>query len=192
MTDDASFLSRWSRLKRRVTLERKAPPDPSVAPRVAPGEMPRHPEENPVPDAAAPVSAEKPRAGEGPVDLSKLPPIESLGSSSDYSMFMRQGVPEELRMKALRRMWMTDPVLAGAEVLDMYAWDYTGVDGHKPLVRPVIEAVAAVAKTVQETVAETARKPEARDGVDGSSGSAAPQHDDARADEAQSTGPKTG
>jgi hypothetical protein len=104
-----------------------------------------------MPPAASPGPA-KPADAEKPVDLAKLPSIESLGPNSDYSMFMRKGVPEDLRMKALRRMWLTDPVLAGPEVLDMYAWDYTGVDGHKPLVRPAMEAVAAVAKGVQDAI----------------------------------------
>lgn len=191
MSDDASFLSRWSRLKRRTSLERQAPPKAPVAPQAAPVEAPSQ-DERQISSTAAPVSVEKPQEGEEAVDLSKLPPLESLGPNSDYSMFMRKGVPEDLRMKALRRMWMTDPLLAGPEVLDMYAWDYTGVDGHKPLVRPVIEAVAAVAKTVKETIADTQRKSETRDGAAGSSASTAPQHDDAAVEDAKSTGPKSG
>lgn len=191
MSDDASFLSRWSRLKRRTSLERQEPSTAPVAPQATPVETPSQ-DERQVSRPVAPVSAEKPRESEEAVDLSKLPPLESLGPNSDYSMFMRKGVPEDLRMKALRRMWMTDPVLAGPEVLDMYAWDYTGVDGHKPLVRPVIEAVAAAAKTVKEAIADTAQKSETRDGAAGSSASTAPQHDDAVTEDAKSTGPKSG
>lgn len=157
MSDDASFLGRWSRLKRRVTLERETsskspaatePPDPPVPALAARSEEPQE-----MAPAASPGAA-KPADAEEPVDLAKLPSIESLGPNSDYSMFMRKGVPEDLRMKALRRMWLTDPVLAGPEVLDMYAWDYTGVDGHKPLVRPAMEAVAAVAKGVKDAIKE--------------------------------------
>lgn len=165
MSDDASFLSRWSRLKRRVTLEREtsskspAATEPPAPPVPAPAARSDEPQE--MPRAALPSPA-PPADAEEPVDLSKLPSIESLGTNSDYSMFMRKGVPEDLRMKALRRMWLTDPVLAGPEVLDMYAWDYTGVDGHKPLVRPVIEAVAAVAKGVQDAIKEAeAQAPDA-------------------------------
>jgi hypothetical protein len=161
MSDEPSFLSRWSRLKRRVTLERDTPPKaaavaaPPAAPEAGPPPLEKAYQAPPV-AATDPASAGKAPDDEEPVDVSKLPPIDSLGKDSDYSIFMRKGVPEDLRMKALRRMWLTDPVLAGPEVLDMYAFDYTGVDGHKPLVRPAMEAVAAVAKAVNEATAKSA------------------------------------
>jgi hypothetical protein len=166
MSDDASFLGRWSRLKRRVTIERETSPkspaaaEPPAPPVSAPAARSEEPQD--IPPVASSGSV-KPAEAEEPVDLSKLPSIDSLGKDSDYSMFMRQGVPEDLRMKALRRMWLTDPVLAGPEVLDMYAWDYTGVDGHKPLVRPAMEAVAAVAKGVKDAIKEAeAQAPDAQ------------------------------
>lgn len=188
--DDNTFLNRWSRLKRRVSLERQATAKPPVAPQAAPTEALSRQDE----PQAAPVSVspEKPREDEGPVDVSKLPSIESLGPDSDYSMFMRKGVPEDLRMKALRRMWMTDPVLAGPEVLDMYAWDYTGVDGHKPLARPVIEAVAAAAKAAKDAITDTAKKTEPRDGETASSDAAAPQQDAVSENRSSESAPKPG
>lgn len=158
--EDLPFLSRWSRLKRRVTLEREAPAAPATpetavvpqagsagAPPAATGTSEDYPPALPAGDAGVVKQREE---AEEPVDLSKLPSIDSLGRDSDYSMFMRKGVPQDLRMKALRRMWLTDPVLAGPEIVDMYAYDYTGLDGHKPLVRPAMEAVAAVAKAVRK------------------------------------------
>ena len=71
-------------------------------------------------------------------------------------MFMHKAVPEELRLKALRRMWSTDPALAVPELLDIHAWDYTGTDGIKPLVSPALEALAAQAREAAEHLRKAA------------------------------------
>jgi hypothetical protein len=39
-----------------------------------------------------------------------LPDIESLTKDADFTVFMRPGVPDEVRVKALRRLWTLDPV----------------------------------------------------------------------------------
>lgn len=141
--DDEGFLARWSR---RKTAEQVAEP---VAEQGADDGA----------DKAAPQAAEK---AEAPFDLSQLPSLESLGKDSDYSLFMQKGVPEDLRLKAIRRMWQTDPSIAGPDLLDMHAWDYTGTEGLRPLVAPAIEAVAAVAKELMERSKDTpdAAKPD--------------------------------
>jgi hypothetical protein len=133
--ENESFLGRWSRRKAEEKTEQ--PPAKTL----------QEAAEEQTTEATRGKPAEKP---EEPFDLSKLPSIESLGKDSDYSMFMQKGVPEELRLKAIRRMWATDPSIAGPDLLDMHAWDYTGTDGLKPLVAPAIEAVAAVAKELLE------------------------------------------
>lgn len=135
---DESFLARWSR--------RKQAADGSGAVAPAPGEEP-------------PAGRDMQQPGTDPkdtVDLSKLPSIESLGKDSDYSMFMHKAVPDELRLKALRRMWSTDPALAVPELLDIHAWDYTGNDGIKPLVTPALEALAAMAREAAERAGKAA------------------------------------
>jgi len=124
---DESFLARWSRRKQEV----ETPASP-----VKGAELKTEPQPE-----------QKPEEG---FDLSKLPSIESLGKDSDYSMFMHKAVPEDLRLKALRRMWSTDPALAVPELLDIHAWDYTGNDGIKPLVSPALEAIAAAAREAAE------------------------------------------
>jgi hypothetical protein len=52
---------------------------------------------------------------------------------------MRKEVPEDLRQKALRRLWATDSVLASPDPLDMHNLDYNAVptfpDGVKTLYR---------------------------------------------------------
>jgi hypothetical protein len=113
-----SFLRRWSRRKREAAREGKdsppAAPTPSAAV-TAPTEVPET-----APAAAAPEESE----GEASRRLG-LPDIDSLDAQSDYTPFMRNGVPEGLRQKALRRLWRSDPVLANLDGLDMYHEDYT-------------------------------------------------------------------
>lgn len=118
---DESFLSRWSRLK-----SKEAEP----AERQAAEPAPSAPEPEPPPPAVAagpePVAGpvEEP-AGDDP--LKDLPPVESLTADSDFTPFLRAGVPEDLHRQALRKLWTSDPVFANDDGLKDYADDYTGL-----------------------------------------------------------------
>ena len=131
--EDASFLSRWARRKQE-TREQELPATPEPA-------------QQPAPDSVA--------AGEAaePVKLEDLPDIDSLDDSSDFSVFLREGVPDVLRRKALRKLWRVNPVLANLDGLNDYDEDFTDaakvVEGLKTLyqvgkgvVLPEEEAVA--------------------------------------------------
>src|SRR4051794_28221871 len=113
MTDgtkkDEGFASRWSRLKQ----DARRPEEPSLP--------------TPVPEPTPPAAVETGKQ-EDEVDLTQLPPIESLGKDSDFSIFMRKGVPEELRRLALRRMWQADPSLAPADMFEPYIGDFNNVE----------------------------------------------------------------
>ena len=58
-------------------------------------------------------------------DPATLPPLESLGCESDYTVFMRKGVPEAIRTAALRKAWMSDPFIRDFRGPAEYALDYT-------------------------------------------------------------------
>ncbi|HYD69985.1 DUF3306 domain-containing protein [Azospirillum sp.] len=122
MTDE-TFLSRWSRLKRR---------NGSAAP-VLTAEEPAAPAAEPAPDPSLPVVAEPappetpPETPEDEEALKDLPPIESLTAESDFTPFLRAGVPEDLHRQALRKLWTSDPVFANDDGLKDYADDYTGM-----------------------------------------------------------------
>ncbi|WP_207478340.1 DUF3306 domain-containing protein [Arenibaculum pallidiluteum] len=120
--EGTGFLGRWSRLKRAARHEgeqsagRDAPPGADAA--GAAGAAP---------DAAGVL----PGAGRPPgcvaeegFDLSSLPSIDSLGPGSDFSLFMRAGVPADLRSQALRKLWVTDPDIRNYKTLADYDWDY--------------------------------------------------------------------
>lgn len=100
--DEQSFISRWSQRKRAAEEEaqREAPAADDVAPEAA---------------------AEEPR----PVDPADLPDVDSLDAGSDFTVFMRPGVPAALKQRALRRLWQVDPAFKHICMLDDYNLDYT-------------------------------------------------------------------
>lgn len=149
MAEDDDFLSRWSRRKReqRAGLHRResgiAPPAtgeqepprpgamPGSAPGAAPGAMPGA--MNVQPPGQDVVPADVTQGGEPPpeaISADELAELEktdldALDYSSDYTAFMREGVPEALRRRALRRLWQSDPVLANIDGLNDYDEDFT-------------------------------------------------------------------
>jgi hypothetical protein len=109
---DEGFLRRWSR---RKTAARSAPVAASTLPT-----------ENPSPPEAAPApSQEAQRQYPQQVDSKDLPDIEGLDASSDFTAFMRPGVPAHLRAQALRKLWRSDPIFSKLDGLVEYGEDYT-------------------------------------------------------------------
>ena len=150
-----SRMARWSRLKQEERNEQDIPPAVAEAEKTA---------------ALAPT-APPPGAAEGEKDdpLKDLPPIESLGKDSDYSMFMREGVPDDRRAEALRKLWASDPAFREPFPFEMHMEDYhatfTPIDALKDTIYKVgrgfltPEDIAAPSgeeaeKTEEETVAD--------------------------------------
>lgn len=107
---DDGFVSRWSRLKRHQTPPAEAaPPAPDAvepeAPQAAEGEAGRAPDSDEI--------------------VKNLPDIETLTKESDFTPFLQDGVPEELRNRALRHLWRLSPVFANVDGLNDYDLDYT-------------------------------------------------------------------
>src|SRR3954463_13099790 len=96
-TGDEGFLGRWARLKRSRAAET---PDGSKL----------------TEEAAEPESE--------PFDPASLPALDTLDAVSDYTAFLKPGVPRELRTLALRRAWATDPAITGYKTLADYDWDF--------------------------------------------------------------------
>jgi hypothetical protein len=130
---EEGFLSRWSRRKRAAGDGREEvtpvaaplPPDAAPAAEAAPGTAPAA-----VPLAAdAPVAPPAQEAEEPAFDPASLPPIESLSAESDFTAFLRKGVPEPLRRAALRKAWGLDPAIRDFVGLADYDWDFNAPDG---------------------------------------------------------------
>lgn len=98
--DDAQggFLARWSRRKAEAREETLAE---------APAET----------DSVAEEEAE--------IDPATLPPIETLTEASDFSVFLKKGVPPALRAAALRKLWLVEPSVVNYQPLVEYNWDFT-------------------------------------------------------------------
>ncbi len=106
--DDDSLLSRWSRRKRASARE-------VGAPGVQDPEPPR-PDEN--------ASDEELTETELLQKLG-LPDPDTLTSGDDFRAFMAKSVPDYLRRRALRRLWVSNPVLANVDGLVDHGEDFT-------------------------------------------------------------------
>lgn len=105
-----SVLSRWSR--RKLEAEQAAPTE---APAV-PGEIESEAAALPLEEAAQPVLTD-----------ADMPALDALTEDSDYSGFMSEGVSDELRNLALRKLFRA-PVFNIRDGLDEYDEDYTSFE----------------------------------------------------------------
>lgn len=112
--ESGSFLERWSRRKRGLEDE---------------AEQARDTEDEAVAKSAK--SADEEGVGDGPAsepsaekDFADFD-FDKLDYDSDYKQFMESDVSAEARQKALRKLWVSNPVLANMDGLDDYCEDYT-------------------------------------------------------------------
>ncbi|MEM7508347.1 MAG: DUF3306 domain-containing protein [Pseudomonadota bacterium] len=101
---EGDFLSRWSERKRAGVAD----PEPLAegVPETPPADAPEKTEEEMLAELG-------------------LPAPEELQPGDDFSGFMAKAVPERLRNRALRRLWLTNPVLANLDELVDYGEDFT-------------------------------------------------------------------
>ena len=114
MTDD-SFASRWSRRKQAVAKEELAE-EPAV----------EVVEEAPPEQTEAEVLAEF-----------NLKDPDEMQAGDDFSAFMNSAIPQRLRNRALRKLWLSNPALANLDELLDYGEDFTNKGG---LVEDVVTA----------------------------------------------------
>ncbi|MDE2496059.1 MAG: DUF3306 domain-containing protein [Alphaproteobacteria bacterium] len=70
-----------------------------------------------------------------------LPSVETLTAESDYSVFMRAGVPETARNAALQKLWRSDPVFANLDGLVEYGEDYAAAFKSTAAVRTIYQVL---------------------------------------------------
>jgi len=121
---DEPFLSRWSRLKR----ESASRPEPPKFPGTEHEAREAAEAQQAAGEAARPEREGDPRSAATPqqpaLDLDKID-LDKLDGSSDYKPFMSPSVPDEIRSKALSKLWLSDPLLSGPEQLSDYMEDFT-------------------------------------------------------------------
>lgn len=94
-----------------------------------------------------------------------LPDPDALGPGDDFSAFMAKTVPDRLRRRALRRLWVSNPVLANLDELVDYGEDFTDA----ATVVENLQTAYRVGKGMLEHVqaqAEADASPGAADGTD--------------------------
>lgn len=55
----------------------------------------------------------------------QLPDPDSLGQGDDFTVFLTEAIPARIRTRALRRLWLSNPVLANVDGLVDYGEDFT-------------------------------------------------------------------
>jgi hypothetical protein len=131
--DGDGFARRWSRLKQESRLpEADAPAEEPVA--VVDGEATQ------------------------PFDPDDLPDVDSLDAESDFTPFMREGVPEEVKNLALRKLWRTDSVFANLDGLNDYDEDFNAI---LKAGQTFMEQLAEAARTATENGTDGPRYPTA-------------------------------
>ena len=128
MTDkDEPFLSRWSRLKREAEKGAQRPTEVAATEEGAAsaanssGQV-QHSQADPseTVDGAEAQTEDRQSA----LDIESID-FDKLDAHSDYKPFMSAKVPDEVRNKALNKLWLSDPVLSGPDQLSDYMDDFT-------------------------------------------------------------------
>lgn len=115
--DGEPFLKRWARRKAASADPATAEADSApTAANIASAE----------PEGALPAAAPDDDADAADTDLAALPDIDSLDETSDFSVFMGNGIPEELQRRALQKLWRLDPAFSHIDGLLEYGEDFTG------------------------------------------------------------------
>ena len=166
---DESLLLRWSRRKHQARQEtrqearqetpQEVPQEQSTEPAV-PGDAARVADAAPIePAEASPAAAAENggEAGTSEVDIESLPDVETLTYDSDFSVFLREGVPERLKQAALRKLWLSNPVFANLDGLNDY-----DPQTMKFLEEAVAEPIAEVGRALRDKIMDAKRAREER------------------------------
>lgn len=113
MSSEESGLQRWARRKAKAQKKRGAA-EPAVA-----DENSEQPEQPELRQTVSPPQTADDAAAEP-----ELPDIETLTEESDFSVFMKEGVPPALRTLALRKLWAADPAFNVIDEMVEYGEDY--------------------------------------------------------------------
>lgn len=122
MNEEEPFLKRWSRRK----FEAREGPDAEGAKPATDSDV-RPPE-----GRSSPGDPQPARPGDQPEDKRELTEadfadvdFEALDAKSDYRRFLAPGVPDSIKYKALRKLWMSDAIFTTPDPFQDYLHDYT-------------------------------------------------------------------
>ena len=116
------FIRRWSRRKLGLPVE---PPLVENREGRQDGAAPAEPITAEVPAATRTPSVLDSKALDSKALDIKALDIEALDFDSDYRRLMAAGVPDELRNRALHKLWTSNPVISTPDELDDYLEDFS-------------------------------------------------------------------
>ncbi|WP_294230185.1 DUF3306 domain-containing protein [uncultured Shimia sp.] len=90
-----------------------------------------------------------------------LPDPDALEKGDDFSVFLAKAVPERIRRRALRKLWLTNPVLANVDQLVDYGEDFTD----SAMVVEAMQTTYQVGKGMLAHVQEMARQAEEKESL---------------------------
>jgi len=140
---DEGFLGRWARRKKEAQNHDLL--SHPLRGRVGEGGMPPSTEAAPGTEGTAgaiPPSQPSPTGGEGSPaqpepEMVEPPSLDLIDKDFDLAHWLKQNVPEEWKLKALRRAWESDPAISGyLDPARDYALDWNtpgGAPGYGPL-----------------------------------------------------------
>jgi len=143
--DGEGFFSAWSRRKRAAAQAEIADDTPLPAD----VEAARSEQHDAAPDPEPVISEE---------ELAALPSLDEITGQTDLQPFMKRGVPEPLRKAAMRKVWLSNTLIAGHDdpAVD-YAWDWNAAEG-VPGAGGILE-VDRVSKMVDDLINHERREP---------------------------------
>ncbi|GAB2184343.1 DUF3306 domain-containing protein [Roseibium sp. LAB1] len=109
-----------------------------------------------------------------------LPDPDTLEKDDDFAQFLAKTVPERLRRRALRRLWLSNPVLANLDGLNDYDDDFTDASTAGQVVKTAYEVGRGFLKKISETEPEQvldASTADESENLSRQSDSAAPQRE---------------
>ncbi len=105
------------------------------------------------------------------LDELQLPDPDDLQAGDDFSVFLAKAVPERLRRRALRRLWLSNPVLANVDDLVDYGEDFTDA----AMVVEGLKTAYQVGKGMTQHIEEMARQAQETEEADALPNADAPE-----------------
>ncbi|MFY1710058.1 DUF3306 domain-containing protein [Tritonibacter mobilis] len=95
-----------------------------------------------------------------------LPDPDTLGPGDDFKAFLTEAVPARLKTRALRRLWVTNPVLANVDGLIDYGEDFTDAAMAVENIQTAYQVGKGMTAHVEELARQAEREAAAQDSDD--------------------------
>lgn len=157
-TGQRDFLSRWS--QRKVEANQK----PTIDHESIQAETLLDPAE----DASTQLTSEDMEAlsDEELLEHFDLPDPEALKQGDDFTVFMKSAIPARIRNRALRKLWLSNPVLANVDMLVDYGDDFTDAATVIPDMKTAYQVGKGIVRKIEELMGDDESGAAENDAVD--------------------------